>query len=167
MASSLIEGLHFKAVLPLAWVSPHQAASFEGARYLAVLAEFEAVSDDHHREQAELHAKLDLALLWLARSLCPELPAMHACWIGLDAMAWHAKMPLEIGSTGSLALNLSDALPFLLHLPAKVQICEPLGEMWHIRVALNFADDNLRDCWERTVFRRHRRAIQLERGESK
>lgn len=167
MATSLIEGLHFKAVLPLAWCPQYQASCFENARYLAVLAEFEAIGDEHHREQAELHAKLDLALLWLARSLCPELPALHESWIGLDALAWNSDTPMEIGSTGAVALSLSDSLPFLLQVPAIIRVCEPLTESWQIRADLEIADENLRDCWERTVFRRHRRAIQLERGESK
>ncbi|MDR3409386.1 MAG: hypothetical protein P4L87_00320, partial [Formivibrio sp.] len=58
----------------------------------------------------------------------------------------------------------SDALPFLLQLPATITACEQAGEIWRVDAQLIIKDENLRDWWERTVFRFHRRAIQQERG---
>lgn len=160
----MIDGVHFSATLPLCWETGKISATLENSRYLAVLAEFEQRGDDLAKEQAELHAKLDLALLWLARSLAGEMPAACQAWIGNEQVCWQSSVPMEVGSKGILAFNLSDALPFLLRLPARVQSCVQAGSLWHICANLEFDDEALRDWWERTVFRRHRRAIQQERG---
>lgn len=157
-------GVHFQATLPLAWLPVSACVPFEAARYLAVLAEFEHSAEDRSPEQSQLHAKLDLALLWLARSLAGEMPAPCAAWVGLEWLSWDAQMPLAVGSTGALALNLSSALPFLLQLPATISACEQNGALWRVQAQLMIEDEGLRDGWERTVFRYHRRAIQQERG---
>lgn len=164
MVPSVTHGVHFQARLPLAWLPETAAIAFEATRYLAVLAEFEYVGEERSLEHSQLHAKLDLALLWLARSLAQEMPASCEAWVGLESLYWEAVSPLAVGSSGALALNLSTALPFLLQLPATIMSCEQDGEIWRISARLMIEDDGLRDGWERTVFRYHRRAIQQERG---
>lgn len=157
-------GVCFQATLPLAWLPVAACAPFEVSCYLAVLAEFEHSAEDRSPEQSQLHAKLDLALLWLARSLSGEMPVPCAAWVGLESLSWDADLPLAVGSSGTLALNLSNALPFLLQLPATISACEQNGALWRVHAQLMIEDDSLRDAWERTVFRYHRRAIQQERG---
>lgn len=160
----MISGVCFLAELPLAWLPASTGSAQEAARYLAVLAEFEQAAPERSREQEELHAKLDLALLWLARAQAGQLPPACPVQIGLEHLAWLADSPQPAASSGALALNLSDALPFLLQLPAQIESCQPEDGRWRITASLAFDDDTLRDWWERTVFRRHRRVIQQERG---
>ncbi|MDR3413416.1 MAG: hypothetical protein P4L87_21090, partial [Formivibrio sp.] len=153
MGLSITSGVHFYANLPLSWQPDFECIPFESARYLAVLAEFEHALEDRPQEQAQLHAKLDLLLLWLARSLSKEIPASRKTWIGLEAMSWESAVPLVVSDVGAVALNLSDALPFLLQLPATITACEQAGEIWRVDAQLIIKDENLRDWWERTVFR--------------
>lgn len=160
----MIEGLHFHASLPLGWRDDYNQSGFETARYLSVLADFEHTVRERADAQDELHAKLDLALLWLARSLAKPNPAACPAWIGLETLRWHDGRALEPGQQGAVVLNLSADLPFLLQLPARVRSCRAVDGRWQIDVDLQITDDALRDGWERTVFRRHRRMIQQERG---
>lgn len=160
----MIEGLHFHASLPLGWRDDYNQSAFEAARYLSVLASFEHTVREREDVQEELHAKLDLALLWLARSLAGPNPAACPASIGLETMRWSDGQALEPGKQGAVVLNLSTDLPFLLQLPAYVRSCQAVDGRWQIDVDLQITDEALRDGWERTVFRRHRRMIQQERG---
>ncbi|SFN22104.1 Atypical PilZ domain-containing protein, cyclic di-GMP receptor [Formivibrio citricus] len=164
MKPAPIEGVHFCAVLPLAWRAKSGLSNLEVSRYLAVLAEFEQSGDDETGAQTGINAKLDLALLWLARALASEMPPTCETVIGLEQLVWTSDTPLETGASGFVALNLSESLPFLLPLPAKIESCSEQGGAWQIVTRLQLADETVRDWWERTVFRRHRRAIQLERS---
>lgn len=160
----MLSGVCFFVKLPLTWLPASTCSAQEAARYLAVLAEFEQAAPGRTREQEELHAKLDLALLWLARAQAGPMPTMSQAQIGLECLNWLAESPLPAGSMGAIALNLSDSLPFLLQLPARIESCETEGRRWRIVATLFLADDSLRDGWEKTVFRRHRREIQQQRG---
>lgn len=160
----MIDGVHFKATLPLRWQVEYSATVLENARYLTVLAEFEQRENDRSKEQTDLHAKLDLVLLWLARAQLGEMPPTSAVLLGQEQLSWLSATPLDVANGGTVVLNLSDALPFLLQLSAEVLSCTAEGEQWRINVQLQLGDENLRDAWERTVFRRHRRAIQQECG---
>lgn len=160
----MIDGVHFRATLPLRWQEEYRAATLESARYLAVLAEFEQNNDDRPKEQTELHAKLDLALLWLSRTLVGDLPPASRALIGLEQICWWSESSLPAGSHGAVGLNFSESLPFMLPLPVEVESCVQDGAQWRICARIMLEDENLREWWERTVFRRHRREIQQERG---
>lgn len=165
MKPALIEGVHFCTSLPLAWQAVSNLSNLEAARYLAVLAEFEQIHDDETSAQIDINAKLDLALLWLARALASEMPPPSEAVLGLEQLSWQSSVPQEIGARGFVAINLSDSLPFLLPLSALIESCERTIEGWQITARLQIVDPGVRDWWERTVFRRHRHAIQLERSQ--
>lgn len=165
MKPAPIEGVHFCAVLPLAWQEQCYSSSFETARYLAVLAEFEQNREDIPAAQTEINAKLDLALLWLARMLASDLPPPCEAAIGLEQLCWQSQAPVAVGEQGFVVLNLSQSLPFRLSLPAQIVACAENTGCWQITAHLQISDEGSRDWWERTVFRRHRRVIQIERGE--
>lgn len=159
----MMTGAYFQATLPLAWLEQGNVSALEASRYLSVLAEMESISDERKLEHAELNAKLDLTLMWLARFFAGEpTPSVNAT-IGLDAMQWQSEQAQVVGALGAIALNLSSAFPFVLHLQARITACEKQGDAWQIEATLDIQDESLRDHWERTVFRRHRRAIQLQR----
>lgn len=163
MKPVLNEGVCFAATLPLQWQSGPALPSLEAARYLAVLAEFEQTREEAGGS-SDNNAKLDLILLWLSRVLTTTQPVPCAAVLGLESLTWQSAQPQLAGSTGAVALNLSDALPFMLTLSAQIEACEQRGEIWQLRASLQFDDENLQDWWERTVFRRHRRMIRQERG---
>lgn len=164
MKPAPIEGVHFCAALPLAWQGQSYSSSLETARYLAVLAEFEQNHEDVSTAQTEINAKLDLTLLWLARVLARDLPPQCEAAISLEQLRWQSLAPLKVGEQGFVVLNLSESLPFLLSLPAQVVACEENAGRWQITASLQITDEGARDWWERTVFRCHRRAIQIKRG---
>ena len=158
-----MSGVCFQARLALDWVADCTVSSWEAGRYLTVLAELESFSEERKLEYAELNAKLDLTLIWLARFLKAESHPTVAATLRLEEIVWQNTAAQRIGARGAVAINLSEALPFVVQLPARITACEAHEVGWQISAALEIEDEVLRDQWERTVFRRHRRAIQQQR----
>jgi hypothetical protein len=158
------DGVHFSAHLPLAWHGVLQQSAFEATRYLAVLAEFESTSDERNHAQDALHAKLDLMLLWTAKNASHNLPAPKDVMIGLETIAWHDVAALPLGAHGALAISLSHILPFSLQLPAEIISCTLMDQTYTVTARLLLKEETLRDWFERTVFRTHRRIVHAERG---
>lgn len=158
------DGVHFSAHLPLAWHGVWQQSAFEATRYLAVLAEFESSNDERNHAQDALHAKLDLMLLWTAKNASHSLPSAKDAMIGLETITWIDSVALPIGAHGALAISLSHILPFSLQLPAEIMSCELKNNAYIITARLRLKEEVLRDWFERTVFRNHRRIVHAERG---
>jgi hypothetical protein len=158
------DGVHFSAHLPLAWHGVLQQSAFEATRYLAVLAEFESTSDERNHAQDALHAKLDLMLLWTAKNASHNLPAAKDVMIGLETIAWHEAAAFPLGAHGTLAISLSHILPFSLQLPAEIISCTLIEQTYTVTARLLLKEEALRDWYERTVFRNHRRIVHAERG---
>lgn len=158
------DGVHFSAHLPLAWHGVLQQSTFEATRYLAVLAEFESISDERSHAQDALHAKLDLMLLWTAKNASHTLPAAKEVMIGLETIAWRDSAALPLGAHGALALSLSHILPFSLQLPAEIISCVVSEQGYVLTARLLLQEEALRDWFERTVFRNHRRLVHAGRG---
>ncbi|MEN9658928.1 MAG: hypothetical protein RL571_2393 [Pseudomonadota bacterium] len=158
------DGVHFFAHLPLAWHATLQQSAFEATRYLTVLAEFEASSDERNHAQEALHAKLDLMLLWTAKHLSQDLPSAKDAVIALEVISWLDATALPVGAHGALTLSLSRIFPFSLQLPAEIILCAVSGQGYAITARLQLKEEALRDWFERTVFRNHRRIVHSERG---
>jgi hypothetical protein len=158
------DGVHFLAHLPLAWHGVLQQSAFEATRYLAVLAEFESSSEERNHAQDALHAKLDLMLLWTAKNASHNLPLPKDAVIGLETIAWADSAALPIGAHGALAISLSHILPFSLQLPAEIISCTHMDQAYVVTARLLLKEEALRDWFERTVFRNHRRIVHAERG---
>lgn len=158
------EGVCFSASLPLAWYSHSSQSCFETARYLAVLAELESASSPEDSTPPQMTAKLDLVLLWLAKVLARDMPKPCESVVGLEQLSWVNTEHLDVCSEGYVGISLSEYLPFVLMLPAKIEFSVAENNHWRISARLVLPDNEVRDLWERTVFRRHRRLIQLERG---
>lgn len=158
------EGVYFSAALPLAWYPHSNQSSFETARYLTVLAELEGTPSPEDGTPSQIAAKLDLTLLWLAKVLATDMPNPCESVVGLEQLSWINTESLDVGSEGYVGVSLSENLPFVLMLPAQIESNLAENNHWRISARLVIPDDEVRDLWERTVFRRHRRLIQLERG---
>ncbi|MBY0445164.1 MAG: PilZ domain-containing protein, partial [Burkholderiales bacterium] len=84
--------------------------------------------------------------------------------IGLETIAWHDVAALPLGAHGALAISLSHILPFSLQLPAEIISCTLMGQTYTVTARLLLKEETLRDWFERTVFRTHRRIVHAERG---
>ncbi|AZN36147.1 PilZ domain-containing protein [Iodobacter ciconiae] len=158
------DGVHFHAHLPLAWHGLLQQSAFEATRYLAVLAEFESNNDERGHAQDALHAKLDLMLLWTAKNASHSLPPPKEVIVGLETIAWRDTAALPVGVHGVLAISLSHVFPFSLQLPAQIMGCTVAEHGYVLTARLLLQEEALRDWFERTVFRNHRRIVHAERG---
>ena len=158
------DGVCFAAHLPLAWHATLQQSAFEATRYLAVLAEFESTGDERNHAQEALHAKLDLMLLWTAKNSSHDLPAAKEALIGLETISWRDTSALPVGAHGALAISLSHILPFSLQLPAEIMTCKINEQGYVITARLLLKEESMRDWFERTVFRNHRRVVHAGRG---
>jgi len=159
-----LDGLGFCTRLPAFWQDHYTQNPLESSRYLAVLAQFEREEAPTVSDMApELNAKLDLALLWLARSLGQTPVQTLEVSLALEEIGWLASQPLSPGQEGALVIQLSAHFPFALQLPAQISSCQALGTDFAIRARLIWPSEELQDWYERTVFRYHRRDIQHRR----
>lgn len=158
-----ISGPTFSASLPFCWQAQdggvHDCGSdeWEVIRYLLVLADFEQNSESIELAQA----RQDLLLLWLARSQTMQLPATQALTVGLSRLAWHARTAPRLGEQGLIRLAFSTRFPLVLGIEAKICAIQPDEQGVLCIAELIFNSPQLQDQFEQTVFRYHRRAIQL------
>ena len=162
-----LEGPYFvRDDLPFLWQIESQtvpSSEWEMARYLTVLADFEhghAISDAATSLQ---NAKLDLALLWFARSF--QIDALPPCEVamGLTSVSWFSAQALPVGQSGQIHFCLSQQFPLHLQFPAQIMACEANGAGFQISAQWLELGDVLLDQFEKTVFRYHRRQISSER----
>lgn len=161
-----VPGASFSAELPLAWLRQLTQTPLEASRYLAVLAEFEQQAEKQQDVDESLHAKLDLALLWLARSQHVNPASPRQVQIGLSHIAWQMPVAMPVGETGVLAVCFSDVFPLQLQLPARITACRAEAGEFFIQAELIWRNEDLQGWYERTVFRYHRRQIQNQRGDA-
>ena len=164
MALMQLNGPALIANLPCQWQDEYAQSALEASRYLAVLAEFERENPLAEPDLSPLlSAKLDLALLWLARRPNPAPSHGAPVTLGLEEIAWHTMHALSPVQRGALVVQLSEAFPFALQLPAEVTSCQTDQTGFVIRARLQWQNEELQDWYERTVFRYHRRDIQHRR----
>ena len=161
MALSPLDGPSvFRDSIPFAWrlVAP-TANDWEMSRYLQVLADFEQSNDLAEEVQQKQNAKSDLMLLWLARSLNTQMPAVTSAAIGLELVIWHAAQALPVGQNGFVEFCLSEQFPMLLQFSAHIVACTPLESGFEMTAAWMRMSPSLQDSFEQTIFRYHRRHI--------
>jgi len=164
MAFLQLDGPAFQAHLPAFWQTCYEQNPFEASRYLAVLAEFEREDAKAGQDDASgLAARLDLALLWLARSLNQTPAGSLDVTLGLEEVGWQAQSEMTTGERGALVVQIAAAFPFALQLPVEIVGCVPQADGFLIRARLVWRNEELQDWYERTVFRYHRRDIQHRR----
>lgn len=163
MAFLHLDGPAFSAILPACWLSDYSQNPLEASRYLAVLAEFEREEMAQAAADSLLGARLDLALLWLARSLNQAPAGKLDITLGLEEVLWRADCALPTGQRGVLAVQISTSFPFSLQLPVQIISSEAGAGEFLIRARFLWPNEELRDWYERTVFRYHRRDIQHRR----
>lgn len=157
-----IAGPSFTAELPFHWqtdINISVPSDWELMRYLMVLADFEQSSEVIELAQA----KQDLLLLWLAKSQTICLPAAQTITVGMNQIGWQSSQAGSIGEQGWIQLAFSHQFPMLISLPARIIHVQQLGTHWEYLAELVNLSPLLRDYFEQTVFRYHRRAIQHAR----
>lgn len=165
MSDISASGVIWQGCIPLAWHlrRPLQRSSREVNAYLHVLHEYEQ-NVQHAEGQQALHAKLDLALAWLARSQIGDLPPPHEAELGLAAVSWLQHDAIAADTPGVLAFSMSGELPCLLEFDARITDCQPAGMQFRISAALEFACEEQEEAFSRLIFGRHRQLIRQQRG---
>ncbi|WP_028455298.1 PilZ domain-containing protein [Chitinilyticum litopenaei] len=165
-AHSADSGILWQGELALDWRASAQQprGSREVCAYLRVLHDSEQQADAEAGD-ALLHAKLDLALAWLARQQGGSLPPPVPAGLGLNAVRWQSATPLPVGERAVLAINLSADLPCELEFAATLRQCEAAATGWQLTAELAFADEAQEEAFSRLVFARHRRRVHQLRGE--
>lgn len=131
-------------------------------------AEWETDATDAQQRQIErLEAKIDVALSMIAQLLSAQgsWPHAQSCQLYAKGLTTLTQHKLEQGSRGVVELYLDHRLPQPLLLPATVGSCQP-HESGHLRVSFDWQglDEHVTEWLERTIFRLHRREIQMQRA---
>ena len=153
--------------MPLAWDSSAEPASdWEMSRYLQVLAEFEQPSELLDEKYNTQNAKLDLNLLWLARSLNTQTLGETRVTLGLEYVAWQSPQAQTLEQKGMVLFCLSQQFPLLLKFPAQITQCTPMDDGYCVQASWLPMSEGLLDSFEKTIFRYHRRHIHQLRERS-
>lgn len=165
MSDFSASGVIWQGCIPLAWQPRRslQRSSREVNAYLQVLHEYEQ-NVQHVEGQQALHAKLDLALAWLARSQIGELPPPREATLGLATASWLQTEVVAAETPGVLAFSMSSELPCLLEFNACATACQPEGDVYRVSAALEFASEEQEEAFSRLIFGRHRQLIRQQRG---
>jgi len=175
----LQDGVYFEAFLPLGWTPvsfPIPSFTLEewmqtNVTLLRALATMEALPIDKENEPGSssakaidrLEAKVDLSLALLAKLLARDthFPQRAPARLFANKMEWISQEGPEQGARVALTLFLSHKIPQALVLPANVTKSEKQPDGLHICATFAQLSEEMQDWLERTVFRYHRRSIQL------
>ncbi len=124
------------------------------------------IADPHQRQIERLEAKIDMAVSMLAQLLDTQgsWPHMQSCQLFAKGLVTNTGLKLDEGAHGIIELFLDHRLPQPLVLPAVVTSCHS-HEGNHFRIHFDWfgLDEHATEWLERTVFRLHRREIQMQR----
>jgi hypothetical protein len=171
---ALGRGLSYDDHLPLRWrrastaeqASPHVAET--NAEFLRVMAAFEEHSPERAEERPELaheilriESKLNLLLDLMGRLLAQQLklPVPVPVSLGADQLAWTAAKAPAVGDSLLVELYLRPEYPSPLTLPVRVMSVEPDEGGRRTTAEIANLDDEVREWWEKTIFRHHRRQV--------
>ncbi|MDP2828639.1 MAG: PilZ domain-containing protein [Sulfuricellaceae bacterium] len=175
--SEYSQGVSHVAKLPLSWtpmdviteeqVSQWMHAALAVLRALAVL-ETQVSEQDKDltslsgKATERLEAKLDLSLVLLMQLTRQSgtLPPCHQITLRADSVEWATGPLPEPGQNILLTLYLNAGLPIALTLPAKA--ARGSDSSAAVRAIFSSLDEDVDEWLSRTLFRYHRRQIQLK-----
>lgn len=181
------QGIFYAAALPLSWTALSRLQTMqteqwqhEAVALLRALAVIEApiaeadrdISSAAGKAMERLEAKVDMALsliMQLSRQHS-ELPEAHPVILHANSVEWTDATAPEKDQLILLSLHLSPRLPQPLLIPAAIAAVERLETGLRVRAKFTALNQELEEWLERTLFRFHRRSIQLshsrQHGES-
>ena len=120
------------------------------------------------REFERLESKLNVIMQLLSRLLAREniLPEDRKFRLAADGIEWDNDAPLKVDSVGIVTLHINRTLPHALELPGKIVGCNQRGNKYRVAFVFDGVAANVIDLLEKMIFRHHRRAIALKRGQS-
>jgi hypothetical protein len=177
-SDALGRGLHYDDHLPLRWrpasvaeqTSSHIAEA--NAEFLRVMTAFEEHGPERSDERPELaheilriESKLNLLLDLMGRLLAQQLklPAPVPVSLSAERLAWTSAKAPSVGDTLLVELYLRPEYPSPLTLPVKVLSVIPEKGGRRTTAEIVNLDDKVREWWEKTIFRHHRRQIAQAR----
>ncbi|OOG20524.1 hypothetical protein B1C78_17265 [Thioalkalivibrio denitrificans] len=174
------EGLVCEEELPLAWsvvealpADPQMAALHVSNE--ALIRACESLEEVHRpvddssevahelvRIESKLNVVVELLGEWLRRQ--GDTPPSYTVRFNASAMEWNAPDGPPVGSLVHIRLHLCNAFPKALNLYGEVVDSTQGPEAMQTLVKLRNLSQSVADGLERTVFRRHRRAVAQSRG---
>ncbi len=131
-------------------------------------AEWEPDTSDPQQRQIErLEAKIDMAVSMLAQLLDTQghWPHMQPCQLFAKGLITSTSLKLDEGAHGIVELYLDHRLPQPLMLPASIGSSQPQdGGLYRLQFDWFGLDEHVTEWLERTIFRLHRREIQIQRA---
>jgi hypothetical protein len=120
------------------------------------------------REFERLESKLNVIMQLLSRLLAREniLPVDRKFRLAADGIEWDNDEPLQAESRGIVTLHVNRTLPRALELAGKVIGCNQRGNKYRVAFVFDGVAANVIDLMEKMIFRHHRRAIALKRGQA-
>jgi hypothetical protein len=175
---SELQGIFYAADLPLSWsvltqFQPAQAEQWQhnAVTLLRALAVFETpiveadrdLSSVSGKTMERLEAKLDLVLSMIVRLVQQQddLPPPRPVILHSNSLEWTDANVPEPEQLILLSLHLSPHLPQALLIPATVRTVERLDNCARMKADFTHLSQELEEWLERTLFRFHRRSIQL------
>ena len=173
------EGIFYQAFLPLSWspitlpVSSSTLSEWMSSNIymLRALTTMETVPTEKENEMGavasmafeRLETKVDLALSLLAKLLAQKVdfPQPVSVTLAANVIEWVAEEGPEPNTEVALSLHLSNKIPQAIILPARVTHSERMKDGLHTRAEFLHLSEEMQDWLERTLFRYHRREIQL------
>ena len=172
-------GISYKALLPLSW-SPVIAAISSSTLsewmdtniyLLRALTTMETLPTEKDNEMGavaaiafeRLETKVDLALTLLAVLLEQKgnFPEPVSVNLSATAIEWIAEDGPSANTEITISFNLSKKIPQAIIFPAKVTHSKRMEDGLHTRAEFMDLSEEMLDWLERTLFRYHRREIQL------
>ncbi|TCV90146.1 PilZ domain-containing protein [Sulfurirhabdus autotrophica] len=173
------DGISYKAMLPLSWspvitaissstLSDWMDTNIYLLRALTTMETLPAEKDNEMGTVAaiafeRLETKVDLALTLLATLLEQKgsFPNPVSVNLSANAMEWIAEEGPSPNTEITLSLYLSKKIPQAIIFPAKVTHSKRMEGGLHTRAEFINLSEEMQDWLERTLFRYHRREIQL------
>lgn len=176
----MTDGIALEALLPLNWARRQtmSQANVEMQRQsnislLRSLASIEAMAPERELEDEatqkaleRMESKLDIVMLLLAKlaGATGLLPNEKPVALRTDSLIWleHENVP-TVGEPITVSVYLNPRLPQPLLLSAQVRDLQNKEHGTHIEVTLEDVGEELQEWLTRTIFRYHRRQVQVRR----
>jgi hypothetical protein len=172
------EGVSYFSVIPLSWRREAEPSSgdiavwmYGNVTLLRALATIEAMQPELDGDMGSgvgkvlerLEFKIDLTLSLVAKLLTENavLPSTCPVFVSAEGMEWICKETATEGEDILISAYISSKLPQPLVLPAKIKSIQQEPGGTRVYATFTHLSEEAQDWLSRTVFRYHRRAVQL------
>ena len=172
------EGVSYFTIIPLSWHPEVEPSAgdiavwmYGNVTLLRALAMIEAIQPERDGDMGSgvgkvlerLEFKIDLTLSLVAKLLTQNavLPSTCPVFVSAEGVEWICKETAAEGEDILISAYISPKLPQPLVLPAKIKAIQPEPGGTRVYATFTHLSEEAQDWLSRTVFRYHRRDVQL------